>query len=430
MKVSQYNIFFKYKNNYLLANTFTGAVFTISDNIKEALKSNNFTTLSKNDIEIYKKTGILINDDVNEYNIYQYSVNRESYNNTVLSLTILLTRNCNFKCIYCFEGQKKETKTMNESTKKSILFFIENVLLQNKNIKIVSITLFGGEPLLGFCKNYEWLESIKLLCTRNKKKFETIVITNGSLFTNKILDELHKLNCKSIQITLDGIEDIHNKRRTYINGKGSFNDVINGIKSVVQYKKLNNPIIRINIDKTNLNQTKELLKYISEHGLSDCFIDFGIVKDIGNNETQPMCFSGEEIGKALFPLWKYMTELGLNFNYRPLRLYNYCGLSKENFYTIDVNGDVYKCWELVGQKEFIIGQISKEGHLINTTQHLVDCLCRNSTFINECKKCKYLPLCGCGCASVAIQKYNSLFKPGCFKTKHLFYNQLIMMIKK
>ncbi len=91
-----------------------------------------------------------------------------------------------------------------------------------------------------------------------------MVITNGSLINDKILAQLKELNCSNIQITLDGVESIHNSRRMFKNGKSSFREVVKGIKIVNDYKKFPKPIIRINIDKTNLRKTYELLEFLNK----------------------------------------------------------------------------------------------------------------------------------------------------------------------
>ncbi len=95
-------------------------------------------------------------------------------------------------------------------------------------------------------------------------------------------------------------------------------------------------------------------------------------------------------------MWLKLKELNFRHGYKPRRIFNYCGLSKENFFTIDVNGDVYKCWEFVGNKKYIVGHIDETGNINNITTHYYDCLSRDADSISDCKKCAYLPLCGCG----------------------------------
>ena len=106
------------------------------------------------------------------------------------------------------------------------------------------------------------------------------------------------------------------------------------------------------------------------------------------------------------------------------------GLSKENFFTIDADGSVYKCWELVGNKDYIVGYINETGCMVDITSYYYDCIARDADRIEECRNCVYLPLCCCGCASVSIQKNSSIFTPGCFKTKSIFFEQAKLFLAK
>ena len=237
MKFSKYNVFYEHGANFLLVNTRTGAMFTLDGELKQKIESGDVSCISEDVVKEYIKTGIVIDDSFNEYNFLKYITDKEKFNNNILSLTILMTRNCNFKCTYCFEGLNKKSDSLKPKTKEAIFKFINNVFNENKNIKFLSITLFGGEPLLSFYNNFQWLLDIKKLCMEKEKEFSTMVITNGSLITEKILKSLKELNCHDIQITLDGIAAIHDSRRMFKNGKGSFYKVISGIKKIVGYNE-------------------------------------------------------------------------------------------------------------------------------------------------------------------------------------------------
>lgn len=185
MKFSKYNVFYEHGDNFLLVNTRTGAMFTLDGELKQKIESGDVSCISEDVVKEYIKTGIVIDDSFNEYNFLKYITDKEKFNNNVLSLTILMTRNCNFKCTYCFEGLNKKSDSLKPKTKEAIFKFINNVFNENKNIKFLSITLFGGEPLLSFYNNFQWLLDIKKLCMEKEKEFSTMVITNGSLITEK-----------------------------------------------------------------------------------------------------------------------------------------------------------------------------------------------------------------------------------------------------
>ena len=196
---------------------------------------------------MFSRAGVIIEDTVDELRYFSYFNNRNKYFSEVLSSTIILTWSCNFSCVYCYEGAGEKNETMDH----------EHALQY--------IVLFGGEPLVNIKEGLFILDELHSYCTQNSISFSCGIITNGTLLNNYVLQQLSKHNCNMVQITLDGMPEAHNSRRPYKNGNPSFNDVIDSIKKVLAYPKIN-AVIRINIDKTNINDTDTLLKYLGKYG--------------------------------------------------------------------------------------------------------------------------------------------------------------------
>jgi len=60
-----------------------------------------------------------------------------------MSLIIAPTTGCNFECPYCFEP-KKNPRSVTKETIDKIIDYVNN----QKEIETVSLTWYGGEPLL------------------------------------------------------------------------------------------------------------------------------------------------------------------------------------------------------------------------------------------------------------------------------------------
>lgn len=93
-----------------------------------------------------------------------------------------------------------------------------------------AVFIFGGEPLVNIIQGFYILENLKKYCDSHGISLFCGIITNGSLITSEIIDKLLYYNCTMVQITLDGTKDVHDARRPYKNGKGSFDDIICAIK--------------------------------------------------------------------------------------------------------------------------------------------------------------------------------------------------------
>lgn len=270
MKLSKYNLVTQDNGTFFVCNTYTGAVFKIDEATANFISNEQIEKLSSDDIQQFIKQGIVIEDDWDEFGILLYQHNLRKFHPNILSLTILLTSDCNFRCTYCFEGLEKEQIYLSDDIKQGIHEFILQNTTHNPNITHIALTLFGGEPLMKFERNFDFLRSIKAIYEDRQLTFSTTLVTNGSLINDARLDMLHELNCTMIQITLDGVPEIHNSRRVGINGAKTFDAVVSGIKKVVKHPNLSNPVIRINIDRTNLDSTFELLEYLKEQSLNCC----------------------------------------------------------------------------------------------------------------------------------------------------------------
>ncbi len=133
-----------------------------------------------------------------EYNRY--------YINTV---DLMLTLDCPLGCEYCFVDQ--EPRPMK----------LEDVKKYLEGGGFSKVFPFGGEPLL----NPEVLEYV---FENSPVRIESL-ITNGVLVPKNI-DLIKKIGCR-IQFSVDGTQKAHDMHRKYPNGKGSYADVMKGIKA-------------------------------------------------------------------------------------------------------------------------------------------------------------------------------------------------------
>lgn len=433
MKFSKYNLIIwdELKKQNILFNTLYGECFIADDKIVRSIKHNNIGILSSDVIERFKEKSIIVDDSIDEALYIEYFHNKEKFNSNTLTFTILLTWACNLRCVYCYEGAGEiRSKSLNAEESDSIVKYIKK--LTNKvRPHNVSIMLFGGEPLLNIKVGEIILKEIDSYCKERNVVLNTSIITNGVLLDEEKVTFLKKYNCKYVQITLDGIKEIHNKRRVSKDGSSSFDKIVDTLKMLNTRTDFIKPLIRINIDKNNINSTEELLSYLASEGLNTCGIDFGIVH--GGTEAcsaySGSCFVEEELGNLLGSLWAMARKYGFNINPRPMRKFLYCGLNKENSYTIAPTLDVYKCWEQVGEEKHKIGRIDSNGDLEENLYNLIDWMSINPVEVPECKECIYLPACGGGCAARAYDRNGSYHGTGCFKVKGVVEKELLESLR-
>lgn len=420
MKFSRYNLFFPWKDNKeVLFNTLTGDCFLIIPEEKYSIISNCYEMLPDALKDSFIEKKILIDDEIDELKYFEYYHNKAKFDYRSLTYTVLLTWACNLRCIYCYEGAGETKKySMTKETADNVIEYMKREAIV-KNAKNISIMLFGGEPLVNYSIGEYIIESINEFCQEENINFVTSIITNGTLINEKIIQSLIKNNCRYVQITLDGMREIHDTRRIGKNGEGTFDKIIQNLLVLKRYKDKMPIIIRVNVDKTNVKQIPELLLYLKEKGLNELHIDFGIVR--GGTEAcssyEDNCYIEEELGSLLSTLWTNAKKDGFDPKIRPYRKWTYCGLNCDNNLTIEPSGEVYKCWEHVGELEHKIGRIAPGGSLENVSYKFFKWITRNPLNIAECRECVYLPACGGGCGAVSYNREKKYEASGCFKIK-------------
>lgn len=355
MKPSKYNLYIPLENQkekYILFNTLYGSTFTINKNTKNILENNQLKLLSMDEREEFEAKKILVENNVDELKYIEYMLNQTKFSRASLNLTVLLTWACNLKCVYCYQGAGEIKKgTMTKSTANKVIDFARK-RVNMYNYKGISIILFGGEPLLNIKVGEYILKELQHFCEDKNIEFISGIITNGILLNDDIIKNLIKRNCKYVQITLDGPQQIHDKRRITKGGEGTFDEIIDKLSLFKNYEDKLTPLIRINIDKSNIDNTKNLLSFLKEKGFTNYKLDFGIVR--GNtkacSEYSSTCFLEEEVPDVLDKLWEEAKNKGFRLNFRPARRWLFCGLEGDYSYTIAPDGGIYKCWELMEEE--------------------------------------------------------------------------------
>lgn len=156
------------------------------------------------------------------------------------SFTFILTEDCNFDCVYCY--QKKGDNTLDVSAiYKAIDFFFPWFGYH------CDINFTGGEPLLEFEKLREAVNHIQ--AKGGIRNIHYYITTNGSLIDDNILKFLNKHKF-SIILSFDGVaQDISRK-------KGSHGQLVSAIEKISEY-----PDIAL---ETNSVFTPETVEYLSE----------------------------------------------------------------------------------------------------------------------------------------------------------------------
>lgn len=241
---------FRTKNKKYFFDSGTGKVFEVKDNVYSVLNcywhEDNFGKIIELNIPEDDLLGALreIEETVKLHNILQMPPVKNMYHNLgdienqeltnvpPNHLIIEITQRCNMRCKYCIYHE--EEAGYREFGSQDISFDSIRKAIDMMDLcpdEEISITFYGGEPLLRFDLIKQAIEYSKQKL--NNKKLSFGMTTNATLVTEEIASYLATLEDYFTLISLDGPKEIHDKNRIFPNGTGSFEATIKGLKILI-----------------------------------------------------------------------------------------------------------------------------------------------------------------------------------------------------
>lgn len=347
--------------------------------------------------EFLLQSRIIVSNLHDDLNLYLSDVLKNRYNSSDLALTILPTRGCNFGCIYCYETDRQPVM-MNEDTEKALVRFVK----ASPNLKRLSVVWYGGEPLL----NFNSIKRLSEAFVAMDIEYAAKMVTNGYLLTKDIASQLSGLKIRNIQITLDGPEHIHDQRRMLLGGGPTYRRIIDNLRYLLEVNKDITVDIRSNIDRRNMEEYVQFVDSFRKE-IVDARVNLypGFVSDLLSTECVSPEHNISEGGyKAQFAL-DLFDRYGIEIkSFLPKFRRHSCVASKYFAFVIGPEGEIYKCWRMVGTPSQILGNVS-EG--INNLPGFADFVVgADYTRDPKCLDCEFISLCGGGCPLVRLRNRN------------------------
>ena len=381
-KYSKYNIVIdENKNEVTIFNTYSCKHIVIDKDLYDEIKEETASSLRNIPVP-WVDLGVFVPSDLDEYARVKSESSCFVHRNTSLQFVIMLSDNCNYHCVYCFEeNQLCKFGDMTIETQKDTIDFIKRECEKVKKLEIVNIEYFGGEPTL--CSDIiinisneltPYFESLNV-------KYESCIVTNGRFFNKEFIENIKDCRLSLCQITLDGMP------KSYAKLKGckesDFYAVIQNIKDLQDKLHIQ---IRIHINH-NVDELKELMHFIAKEDLK-VGIYYQHIKDMdltAEEYQEAFAYYVEEVKE----FEKFLKDNDYT-HYFDNRFFKYtcaCPANDSNRFAITNQGDLYRCPEQLTNPTLKIGNI-KEGVL---NKELDDYFVENNPLPNEnldCKNCQ------------------------------------------
>lgn len=423
---SLYTYLFKRDGRFYLYNAQSSFFCEISEQIHANLFNRNYDSLSDDTLGLFVTKKVLVRQEEKYlyYNECKSKFYREANDASTLGLVIAPTISCNFNCPYCFES-KEDSCVMSENIETKLIEFIKKY----ESLRVLNLTLYGGEPLIAFNR-------IKSLWNRLKEAFPSLkvqnqtFVTNGWLITDEVIRFFKDSALKNIQVTLDGIEEHHNKTRCLKNGTPTYRKIVTNIEKMATALPELNISVRVNVNRQNPSDLAAISTYFKENGFDKIYVYPGFIRE-DTKDTCSLTYNSYS-GNSLHEFFKQASKEGVKTSFLPNQCSGRsCLMNSINNLIIGPSGEIYKCWNDVGHKERLIGYIYGDEPInkVRLYRYLND----TSAFGDiECKDCHVFPLCDGGCGHY---RYRNTFENGRFdlctryKDNSVLEDALLMSIK-
>ena len=114
-------------------------------------------------------------------------------------------------------SEEHKNISMTDEVEDKLVKFISS----NEQAKQLTVTWFGGEPLLEFKRIVSLTKKMQAL----NLDYQADMITNGYLLTEKVVAMLPSLSISSLQITINGMKAVHDSRRCLKLGAPTFDRI-------------------------------------------------------------------------------------------------------------------------------------------------------------------------------------------------------------
>ncbi|MEA2013520.1 MAG: anaerobic sulfatase maturase [Verrucomicrobiota bacterium] len=347
---------------------------------------------------------------------------------------------CNIRCNYCFYLKKhklypdlKMHRMSNFVLDKMISSFMALPMQQH------TFGWQGGEPTLMGVDFFRRVTSLQEQYGKRGTKVSNGLQTNGTLIDDALAKHLAKYNFL-VGVSLDGPPSLHNTYRKDIDGKGTHEDVIKGIRKLDTHNVEYNILTLLN--SSNIKNPEVIYRYLCDN---EWFFQQYIpcVEFDSTGNPLPWGISGEEYGlflSKIFDLWykNDTRKVSIRFfdsilSYLVDGIRNVCQMGDNccQYLVVEYNGDIYPC-DFFVLPELKIGNITKD-----SWESLLDSEiykkfgAQKHDWNQECKSCKFLNLCQGDCLKHRIEGGRSASTLSWLcKGKKIFYEHTLSRFKE
>lgn len=308
------------------------------------------------DIEGLKDAGLLYAEETKE---------RPVKRSQMKAMCLHICHDCNMRCRYCFADEgayHQQREMMSLETAKAA---VDMLIRESGERKVLEIDFFGGEPFMNFSVIRDTVYYAKAEAQKRGKKFLFTTTTNALLLNDEIISFCNE-EMENVVLSIDGRREVHDAVRKTVNGKGSFDVVLEKIKKFVRLRGDKHYYVRGTFTAKNLDFSKDVL-FLADNGFDSISLE-PVVTEIDDLQIKEEHLPAiEREYELLADRYLEYEEEGKGFNFFHFNVdleggpclekrVSACGAGNE-YFSVVPNGDLYPCHQFAGDKRFYMGNV-------------------------------------------------------------------------
>lgn len=280
-----------------------------------------------------------------EISSQKYLENHLKQNPQLISFQIEITSKCNERCVHCYIPHENKNTDISPE-----LFY--KVLKECKDMGVMDITLSGGEPMTH--PNF-----VEFLRATKEAGFYVTVLSNLTLLTDEIINELKSTSLSGVQVSLYSMDaEIHD---SITKVPGSF------LKTKTAILQLINNNIPVQVSCPTMTENRdsfdEVAKWSNKHGIrafTDCILMARYDHTIDNLQHRMRLNDMEKVINSIIENDIEYQKLIKNTDFNNINNEDtsediICGVGIMSLCMIS-NGDIYPC---AGWQSCICGNVNQ-----------------------------------------------------------------------
>jgi uncharacterized protein len=322
---------------------------------------------------------------------------------------------CNLRCTYCFYldhcamyPETRRHRMTEEVVDRMIASFMATEQPQ------YAFGWQGGEPTLMGLDFFRKVTDLQVKYGRGGASVANGLQTNATLIDADFARHLARYHFL-LGVSLDGPEDVHNRYRTFADGRGSHEAVLRGIGHLKEHGVEFN--ILVLVSQANVHRGREVYQYLCDQGfLYHQYIP--CVEYDAEGNLLPFSITGEEWGDflcAIYDAWRPGDTRRVSVrHFDSIVMYlvtgerNVCHMGDNccQYLVVEHNGDVYPC-DFFVEPDLKLGSVMTDSwEDLRRAERYREFGCLKAQWNAACDGCACLEFCRGDCLKHRLPRHN------------------------